>query len=65
MVYDPEKYQKYRESYAAAHKRYYKKNKERLLQKQKEYDDTHREAINERHKKYYGGKLKSRIALDQ
>lgn len=33
-------------------RQYYLRNKERLLQKQKEYNDTHREEINERQRQY-------------
>lgn len=63
MVYSPDNYQKYREAHKAAHMRYYEKNKAAILIKQKEYDDAHREANNERHKKNYGGKLNTRIKL--
>jgi len=64
VKYDPEKYQRNRESQLAACKRYYQRNREVRLSKQKEYDDNHREEITRRHKEnHYGGKRKTKIEL--
>jgi hypothetical protein len=59
MTYSPELYQQRKEAFKAAAKRYYDKNRENILQKQKIYDQEHREQIKQRHKekKYYRSKI--------
>ncbi|CEG43968.1 uncharacterized protein PHALS_14243 [Plasmopara halstedii] len=56
--YDPEKYKRNPEAQRAAAKRYYQKNHEKRLRKQKEYDDNHRAELNKKHRENYA-KLKS------
>jgi adenylate kinase family enzyme len=59
MTYSAELYQQKKEAFKAASKRYYDKNRETILQKQKLYDQQHREQIKKRHqeKKYYRTKI--------
>ena len=38
------------QAHKEAKKRYYLKNRAKILAKQKEYDDKHRDVINERHR---------------
>jgi hypothetical protein len=55
MTYSAELYQQKKEAFKVASKRYYDKNREKILQKQKLYDQQHREQIKKRHqeKKYH------------
>jgi len=50
MAYTQEAYQKYKASIIAAKKRYYEKNREKLLQKQREYDQARSEYRREQYK---------------
>ena len=52
MAYSSEKYNTHKLAIQAAKKRYYLRNREKILATQKDYDDKHREEIRERHKKY-------------
>lgn len=51
MAYSTEMYLASRESRLRAQKRYYERNRAKILAKQKAYDDAHRNEIRERHKK--------------
>ncbi|KAL7684793.1 hypothetical protein Plhal304r1_c034g0107481 [Plasmopara halstedii] len=58
MKNDPEKYKRNPEAQRAAAKRYYQKNREERLRKQKAYDDNYRDELNKKHRDNYT-KLKS------
>lgn len=64
MTYDPEKYLANREAMRISQRSYCQRNRDKLLAKQKSYDDEHRETINTRmREKKYGGKMKTKVEI--